>query len=201
MTVLIPFAGLAPVPWKNGGGSTIEIAIGPQDAGFEDFDWRVSLATIEKDGAFSLFPGVDRTLVLVEGHGMTLEIDGEPSLVTELEPVVAFDGASNVTAKLSRGPSTDFNVMTRSERCYHTFGRRRLSGDSTFVARAEVTVLFLAEGDALELRNEKERIGMVRYDAVLLESGSTWKLEAGQGTIYIVDVWYHEDEEDEESYD
>jgi len=195
MTVLIPFAGLSPVPWKNGGGSTIEIAIGPQDAGFEDFDWRVSLATIEKDGAFSLFPGVDRTLVLVEGHGMLLEIDGEPTLVTDSDPVVAFDGSSVVTAKLSRGASTDFNAMTRSERCYHTFGRRRVSGDSTFVARADVTVLFLAQGDALELRNDQERIGLVRYDAVVLEAGSVWKLEAVQGMIYIVDIWYHDDED------
>jgi environmental stress-induced protein Ves len=202
MTVLIPFAGLSPVPWKNGGGSTTEIAIGPPDSGFEDFDWRVSLATIEKDGAFSLFPGVDRTLALVDGHGMTLEIDGEPTLVTDTDPVVAFDGSSQVIAKLSRGASTDFNVMTRSERCYHTFGRRRLSGDSTFVARADVTVLFLAEGDALELRNEKERIGLVRYDAVVLEAGSVWKLEAGQGMIHIVDVWYHEEDEgDEASYE
>ncbi|RZA28175.1 MAG: HutD family protein [Lysobacteraceae bacterium] len=200
MTVLIPFAGLSPVPWKNGGGSTTEIAIGPPDSGFEDFEWRVSLATIEKDGAFSLFPGVDRTLALVEGHGMLLEIDGEPTLVTDAEPVVAFDGSSEVTAKLSRGGSTDFNAMTRSERCYHTFGRRRLTGDSTFVARADITVLFLAEGDTLELRNEKERIGLVRYDAVVLEPGSVWKLEAGQGMIYIVDVWYH-DEDDEASYE
>ena len=201
MTVLIPFAGLSPVPWKNGGGSTTEIAIGPPESGFEDFDWRVSLATIEKDGAFSLFPGVDRTLVLVEGHGMTLDIDGEPTLVTDTEPVVAFDGSSQVNAKLSRGGSTDFNVMTRSERCYHTFGRRRLAGDSTFVARADITVLFLAEGETLELGNEKERIGLVRYDAVVLEAGSTWKLEAGQGMIYIVDVWYHEEEEEEAAYE
>lgn len=204
MSVLIPFAGLSPVPWKNGGGSTTEIAIGPPDAGFEDFDWRVSLATIEKDGAFSLFPGVDRTLALVEGHGMTLEIDGEPTLVTPTEPVVAFDGGSQVVAKLSRGGSTDFNAMTRSDICYHTFGRRRLSGDataSTFVARADVTVLFLAEGDALELRNEEERIGLVRYDAVVLDGGSTWKLEGGQGMVYIVDIWYHNEEEDEAAYE
>jgi len=201
MTVLIPFAGLSPVPWKNGGGSTTEIAIGPPDSGFEDFDWRVSLATIEKDGAFSSFPGVDRTLALVEGHGMTLEIDGEPLMVTDTEPVAAFDGSSQVIARLGRGASTDFNAMTRSERCYHTFGRRRLSGASTFVARADVTVLFLAEGDVLELRNENERIGLVRFDAVVLEPGSVWKLEAGQGMIYIVDVWYHQDEEDEEHYE
>ncbi len=200
MTVLIPFAGLSPVPWKNGGGSTTEIAIGPPDSGFEDFDWRVSLATIEKDGAFSQFPGVDRTLALVEGHGMTLDIDGDPVLITDGDPVVAFDGSSEVTAKLSRGGSTDFNAMTRSDRCYHTFGRRRLTGISTFVARADVTVLFLAEGEALELRNEKERIGLVRFDAVVLEAGSVWKLEAGQAMIYIVDVYYHS-EEDEESYE
>ena len=68
------------------------------------------------------------------------------------------------------------------------------------MARADVTVLFLAEGDALELRNEKERIGLVRFDAVVLEPGSVWKLEAGQGMIYIVDVWYHQ-EEDEASYE
>lgn len=201
MTVLIPFAGLSPVPWKNGGGSTTEIAIGPQDAGFEDFDWRVSLATIEKDGAFSLFPGVDRTLALVEGHGMLLEIDGEPAMVTETEPVVAFDGSSTVLAKLSRGGSTDFNAMTRSEVCYHTFGRRRLEGDATFVARADVTVLFLAQGDTLELSNEQERIGLVRYDAVVLEAGSVWQLEAGQGMVYIVDIWYHADEDEEAAYE
>jgi len=201
MTVLIPFAGLSPVPWKNGGGSTIEIAIGPPDAGFDDFDWRVSLATIAEDGAFSRFPGVDRTLALVDGHGMTLQIDGEPTLISDAEPVIAFDGSSEVQARLNRGPTLDFNVMSRSERCWHQFGRRRLSGDSTFVARAEVTVLFLAEGDSLQLASDDERIGLVRYDAVILDQGTVWSLEAGQATIFIVDVHYYSEDDDAEMYD
>lgn len=201
MSVLIPFAGLAPAPWKNGGGSTIEIAIGPPDAGFDDFDWRVSLATIAEDGAFSQFEGVDRTLALVDGPGMLLHIDGEPTMLTEADPVVAFDGSSEVSAKLNRGPTTDFNVMSRSERCYHQFGRRRLSGDSTFVARAEITVLFLAEGDSLQLASDDERIGLVRFDAVMLDPGTVWTLEAGQATIYIVDVHYYSDDDDEAMYD
>jgi environmental stress-induced protein Ves len=201
MTVLIPFAGLSPVPWKNGGGSTIEIAIGPPDAGFDDFDWRVSLATIAEDGAFSQFPGVDRTLALVDGHGLTLQIDGEPTLISDAEPVIAFDGASEVQARLNRGPTLDFNVMSRSERCWHQFGRRRLSGDSTFVARAEVTVLFLAEGDSLQLASDDERIGLVRYDAVILDQGTVWSLEAGQATIFIVDVHYYSEDDDEALYD
>jgi environmental stress-induced protein Ves len=196
MTMLIPYASLSQVPWKNGGGSTTQIAVFPPDAGFEDFDWRVSLATIAEDGAFSEFPGVERTLALVEGHGMTLEIDGETMLLSKADPVVAFDGESRVMATLSRGPSTDLNVMTRLDRCYHQFGRRVLSGESRFVARAPVTVLFLAEGDSLELCNDQQRINMVRYDAVLLDQGTTWTLQAGQGMIFIADIHYYDSEED-----
>jgi environmental stress-induced protein Ves len=201
MTMLIPFAGLCPVPWKNGGGSTTEIAVFPPDAGFTDFDWRVSLATISADGPFSVFPGVDRTLALLEGHGVTLDIDGEPALVSAAEPVVSFEGDARVSAKLNRGTTTDFNAMTRTDRCYHSFGRRRLDGPSTFVARAPVTVLFLAEGDSLELCSDDKRIAMVRYDAMLLDQGTVWKLEAGQGTIFIVDIHYYDDEDDLEDED
>ncbi|MDN4055270.1 HutD family protein [Massilia sp. YIM B02763] len=196
MTMLIPFAGLAPVSWKNGGGSTTEIAVFPQDAGFDAFDWRVSLATVAADGPFSAFPGVERTLVLVDGHGMTLDIDGEPTMLSKADPVAAFDGESRVEAKLSRGPSTDFNVMTRLDRCWHRFGRRVLDGDSTFVARADVTVLFLAEGEGLELCSDDQRINLVRYDAVLLDQDTTWKLQADQGTIFIADIHYYDDEDD-----
>jgi environmental stress-induced protein Ves len=196
MTMLIPYAGLNPVPWKNGGGSTTQIAVFPPDAGFEDFDWRVSLATIAEDGAFSEFPGVERTLALVDGHGMTLEIDGEPMLMSKADPVAVFDGESRVAAKLNRGASTDLNVMTRSDRCYHQFGRRMLSGESRFVARAPVTLLFLAEGDTLELCSDGQRINMVRYDAVLLDQGTTWTLQAGQGMIFIADIHYYDSEED-----
>src|SRR5690606_15272177 len=81
MNILIPFAGLSALPWKNGGGSTTTIAVGPPEAGFDDFDWRVSLATISEDGPFSRFPGVDRTLALVDGHGMTLDIDGSERVI------------------------------------------------------------------------------------------------------------------------
>jgi len=196
MTMLIPYAGLSPVPWKNGGGSTTQIAVFPPDAGFEDFDWRISLATIAEDGAFSAFPGVERTLALVDGHGMTLEIDGDATLLSKADPVAVFDGESRVVAKLNRGASTDFNVMTRLDRCYHQFGRRALSGESRFVARAPVTVLFLAEGDALEICNDEQRISMVRFDAVLLDQGTTWTLQAGQGTIFIADIHYYDSEED-----
>ena len=58
------------MPWKNGGGSTDEIATYPRGAGLDAFDWRVSIAHVASDGPFSRFPGVERTITLLEGAGM-----------------------------------------------------------------------------------------------------------------------------------
>jgi environmental stress-induced protein Ves len=199
MNILIPFAGLSALPWKNGSGSSTTIALGPPEAGLDDFDWRISLATIAEDGPFSRYPGVDRTLALVEGNGMTLDIDGsERVVVCESGPVLAFDGDAEVVVKLNRGPTTDFNVMTRSERCYHQFGRRRAAGKSRFMARADLTLLFLAEGDTLEVANEAQRFNLVRYDAVIFDQGTLWSLETAQATVYIVDIFYYNEEDEDE---
>ncbi|MDZ4369355.1 MAG: HutD family protein, partial [Afipia sp.] len=34
------------MPWKNGGGETIEMMASPAGASFDTFDWRVSMAYI-----------------------------------------------------------------------------------------------------------------------------------------------------------
>jgi environmental stress-induced protein Ves len=194
MTVLIPFAGRLAVPWKNGGGSTTEIAIAPPDAGFDDFDWRISMATISEDGPFSIFDGVDRTLALVDGAGMTLDIDEDERVtVSADDPVVMFAGESPVTAALTGGPTTDFNVMTRRERCHHQFGRRQLTGVSRFAPRGDVSVLFLVEGDSISVSSESERIGMVRFDAVLFDTNTIWTLEAARAVVMIVDIFYNDE--------
>ncbi|NHZ80479.1 HutD family protein [Massilia sp. CCM 8695] len=194
MTILIPYASLEASPWKNGGGSTTEIAISPPLAGLDTFDWRISLATIASSGPFSVFAGIDRTLALVDGPGVTLDIDGDSRFVLgDDDPVLEFAGEAQVIATVGERPTTDFNVMTRRARCSHQLGKRSLSGTSGFATRADVTILFLAEGDSLEVSGDDERIGMVRYDAVLFEGESIWTLEAGQATIFIVDIYFHED--------
>jgi environmental stress-induced protein Ves len=190
MTLLIPFAGLQPAPWKNGGGSTTEIAIAPVGATLDKFDWRISLATIAANGPFSVFPGVDRTLALVDGAGVQLDIGAEGRFVlSEDDPIVEFAGESPVMAALTLGPTTDFNVMTDRSRCHHRLGRRVLSGPSEFAPRGDVTILFLVEGDTLAVSSDSERIGLVRYDAVVFDAGTVWTLEAGQATVFVVDIF------------
>lgn len=193
MTLLIPFAGLEPAPWKNGGGSTTELAIAPPGASLDKFDWRISLATIASDGPFSLFGGVDRSLALVDGPGVYLEIDEQGRFaLNEDEPLIEFAGESHVIATLVGAPSTDFNVMTRRDRCHHKLGRRVLTGISEFAPRGDVSILFLAEGDSLSVSSDSERIGLVRYDAVIFDTNTVWKLEAGQATVFVVDIFLNQ---------
>ncbi|NKX51066.1 HutD family protein, partial [Arthrobacter deserti] len=70
---IIRFAGLPAVPWRNGGGSTRELAAG---AAGDGWGWRLSLADIVRPGAFSVFEGIERVLTVVEGEGLALSIGG-----------------------------------------------------------------------------------------------------------------------------
>lgn len=193
MTLLIPYAGLESSPWKNGAGSTTEIAAAPPGASFETFDWRVSLATFTHDGPFSPFPDIERTLALVDGGGIALRVDGRPFALTEDEPVFEFSGDSEIEAALLDGPITAFNVMTRNSSCHHRLGRRALKGTSGFAPRGDVTVLFLAEGESLSVSSDAERIGLVRYDAVLFDTTTVWQLEASSAVVLIVDIFMNQD--------
>lgn len=60
------------VPWKNGGGRTAEILASPAGAGLDDFAWRISTAEVATSGPFSLFPGVQRCLTVIEGGSLRL---------------------------------------------------------------------------------------------------------------------------------
>lgn len=102
-------------PWKNGGGSTREIVCRPQGADMHSFDWRISLASIDQDGPFSTYAGVDRCLVLLDGDGIVLNASGagwQHRLDRPLQPF-AFSGDEAVSSTLLGDRSIDFNVMTR----------------------------------------------------------------------------------------
>ena len=104
---------IRPQPWKNGAGLTREIAASPPEAGAGVFDWRISIAEVERDGPFSAFPGIDRSIVLLRGGGMLLaSADGRLAhrLDRPHQPF-SFPGDLALAATLLAGPTTDFNVM------------------------------------------------------------------------------------------
>jgi hypothetical protein len=116
---LIEVAALPAFPWKNGGGATRTLAIFPPDAGFDDFEWRISIADVTSSADFSLFPGVDRIILLLDGAGMNLHTEngGLFPLATLFEPH-KFSGEDRIRSELLDGPTRDFNVMTRRGRAH-----------------------------------------------------------------------------------
>ncbi|EKZ99367.1 histidine utilization protein HutD [Cupriavidus sp. TKC] len=110
---------IVPTPWKNGGGTTREIAVWPPGAGMDTFDWRISVADIAMDGPFSAFPGIDRQIVLIDGAGVHLQAQDDSFChkLRHLGEPFAFSGDSAVHATLVDGPTRDFNVMTRRGVC------------------------------------------------------------------------------------
>ncbi len=111
----LPAASHRRTRWKNGGGWTTELGIEPATADLSgDFDWRVSIADIEQDGPFSLFPGVERDLFLLEGAGMLLDIDGAEQRLNQPLQRVHFSGDAHVECRLIDGATRDFNVMVRA---------------------------------------------------------------------------------------
>jgi len=119
--------------WKNGGGSTTEIAVEPPASSLEHFDWRISIAQVASDGPFSEFPGVDRTLAVIGGNGLQLSIASNPPVTLDRgsEPV-RFPGDVATSARLLSGEIIDLNVMSRRQRFSHRLLHVQKSVSSNF---------------------------------------------------------------------
>jgi len=96
--------------WKNGGGVTQELLAWPSA---EDWCVRLSIATIDKDGAFSALPGVLRWFTVIEGLGINLTFETQKKTVRRGDGPLQFDGHQPCDAALLEGKVTAFNVMMR----------------------------------------------------------------------------------------
>ena len=101
------------MPWKNGLGTTTEIAIDPPGVNLAGrFRWRLSIALVQSSGPFSAFPGYERTIMVIEGRGMELAVGSNSPrrLDRPFEPFL-FSGDAPAECRLIDGPIRDFNLM------------------------------------------------------------------------------------------
>lgn len=177
------------MPWKNGGGETVEIAVSPEGAALQDFDWRVSMATVATDGPFSSFPGIDRTLSILEGNGMALAVDGgDPLLLTTTSEPLAFSADVPVSATLADGAITDLNVMTRRDRFVHTVKRVHVASAFDLAVSGEVFLLLCHHGQ-LSLRAGGIAVELAAGDSLLLTGASAMTLRSqGEALCYAVSI-------------
>ena len=151
------------MPWKNGAGTTVEIAVVPEHAGIDDFEWRVSRASVVADGDFSHFAGIDRSLALLQGSGLRLRQPGAITQVDVKNNIAIFPGDVAVHATLIDGAISDFNVMSRRTSCKHQLSHWTNAAPQTL---PDHTVLLycaqgrgrLVGGDAELLMSEDESV-------------------------------------------
>lgn len=174
-TVLLLRAAVRVVrPWKNGGGTTQDVALFPPDAGLADFGWRLSIAQVGEAGPFSIFPGVDRHLAILDGR-MALAIAGQaerPPLTVADDPLV-FPGDVETTGRPIDGPVTDLNLMVRRD----TFdGRLRSASSLALTTDCDTTLLIARE--AMTVTVGAQAIAMAPRDALRVPRGMDVRADA-----------------------
>lgn len=131
MPTLLPSNAYRRVRWRNGGGWTREIAcdVGSDALPGAAWHWRLSIADIERDGAFSQFPEVDRECLLLRGDGLRLEVEGGPSdHLAQPFDRHRFAGEHAVHGVLTGGRVEVLNLMWRRETTNAETWRRPLVG-------------------------------------------------------------------------
>jgi environmental stress-induced protein Ves len=154
--------------WRNGGGTTAEIW--RERSSGDEFMWRLSMADVASDGAFSVFPDIDRHIILVHGKGMVLQHAGLPThLLDRLFVPHAFPGDVATNCHLINGPCRDLNLMIRRDLGSGRLEIVRLAAGAqqALIDRSSVA-LFVLEGK-VAVTSQSLEIEAADGDTVLLD--------------------------------
>jgi len=133
------------MPWKNGGGFTTELF---RVHNGNDFKFRISKAQIKNDGPFSIFPHIDRIIMLDRGNGFSLKGPNVDEILKDIKTVFHFRGEESIECHLLDGPCIDFNVMTDRRYATTSLALCELNENEsvTFTSTNSLTIIY----DSLE---------------------------------------------------
>ena len=155
---LIGPADYKAMPWRNGGGTTSEIAVAGAAGG--PFRWRLSIAEVAQSGPFSDFAGSERVIAVVAGAGMRLDVAGRaPVILDENSPAYAFPGEAVTNCTLIDGPVRDFNLIFERSGCSGSLEAIDFAASPVrqLLARGDIAFLHAVRGiAAAEVREERK---------------------------------------------
>ncbi|MBR1247633.1 HutD family protein [Bradyrhizobium sp. AUGA SZCCT0169] len=188
LTALDP-AGYRHMPWKNGGGVTIDIAAsmlpGFAPGSWEGIIWRFSRTAIVTPGAFSDLSGYDRQLVLVSGQGLVLGTPvGEIDVRQPFRPV-RFTGETSIVSRLEAGPVEVVNLI--GDRSRVAIDLCCLLGDATHACPAGVHIIYAATGSC-ELSIDDKAREISAGHAMRIDAGESFAVANRLGTAIVASV-------------
>lgn len=174
------------MPWKNGLGITEEVIAHPPGSDLADFGWRLSIAHVGADGPFSVFAGIDRSIALLDGDGLFLDL---PDHTMQLDPggePFAFSGDLEISSRNKAGPTIDLNIMTRRGQFEHRM--TRIGGAASIEIAKPRTILVFNAPASVSCREGTSRMG--RFDALLAtpEDGPLHIDTAGDAVIFRIEI-------------
>lgn len=179
--------------WKNGDGWTTELVVFPpsSETAATAFDWRISIAEIERDGAFSTFAGCERYIALLEGVGMELRFDAAPSVRLDRRlQFFRFAGEWQTRGVLLAGPVRDFNIIVRRAAVNAEVWHRPLVGPMVFLAAADVSWFVHLVAGSATIKNQTGAPTLEAGDSLWLQAdaASDNVVLTGGGEVVIVKV-------------
>ncbi len=180
MIRIIPKSSLVEGRWRNGQGVSWEIASYKQD-GAADFSWRFAKARIDNDVPFSIYPGMDRIFMMIEGGGIDLEFEGGEVLQVH-EKFVPHEFSCDVplVCKLLDGPSLDLNLFVARGKWRAGSEVVVIDGKLQFNFPDQITLIYALEGNCTVAG-----YALAAGDTVTIEGKSSIECSGENAKLYI----------------
>lgn len=138
--------------------------------------WRVSVATIERDGPFSCYPGVDRISMLLAGTALQL-VGSDPAATQQigLHQCACYPGEAQLLAHVTGAPLQCLNVMTRRGLCQ---ARLQLVAQPTRI-QGESVMLVLKGAFSVSDSHQVYAINMPLAHAMYTQAATNYIVEPG----------------------
>lgn len=160
------------MPWKNGLGTTAQIAVAP------DNQWRISAATVKKPNPFSEFKGCQRLLTIWRGSGLLLnDYELLPGIVYK------FSGETPIMCKNLSPEVIDLGVIYRPEKVAATMNVLSMTESKNLILTKGLNFIFCAEG-----RFQIEELIVTEGETLKINKAGSYSIELKTKQLKIVKI-------------
>ena len=164
---------------------TLEIATDAATIG-GDWSWRISIADVPQRSTFSMYPGVDRFMMRLDGTHLDIVRGENTFAVPDTGTALAFAGEEEVVGTPTGHGVRDVNLMVRRDRWR---GALHILRDGCMRADAPKVLVHAAHGDiALHVHGEPE-LQLLREEQTLMCYGCVEITNTLDSAAIVCQLW------------
>ncbi len=172
------------MPWKNGLGVTEEVIAFPPGSDLASFGWRLSIAHVGADGPFSVFADIDRTIALLDGDGLILDMPDQTIELSRRSEPFAFSGDLEISSRNKSDPTIDLNIMTRRGQFQHRM--RRIAAGKLDIDHPGTIMVF---NGSVSISHHDSAIALERFDGLIADpADGPLQIEPGDADILLIEI-------------